>query len=205
VSALATFFTLAAIIGAFLAGMAFAEVAERYGLAESFEPLNAFFVPFFFLVIGLNVRIDKLLAVWPVAMMITVLAIVGKLIGGSLGARPMGRTSALIVGVGMVPRGEVGIIVAAAGLGAAAISQGLYASVVVMSIATSVLAPSILGRLFQAKAAEEAGKAAARPKEPPKPPGGPGPASADGAGEPGPSTTAEGVPDSAGPATFRPG
>ncbi|HLF07409.1 MAG TPA: cation:proton antiporter [Thermoplasmata archaeon] len=151
VSALATFFQLAAIIGAFLAGMAFAEVAERYGLVESFEPLNAFFVPFFFLVIGLKVKVGALAAVWPAAVIITVLAIIGKLVGCGLAAREMGRDSAMIVGVGMVPRGEVGIIVAIAALKSGAISEGLYSAIVVMSIATSMLAPSILAKLFARK------------------------------------------------------
>jgi Kef-type K+ transport system membrane component KefB len=164
VSALATFFTLAAIIGAFLAGMAFAEVAEEYGLGESFEPLNAFFVPFFFLVIGLNVKIADLAGIWMGALALTALAVVGKLVGCYLAARKMGTTSALIVGVGMVPRGEVGIIVALAGISTVppAISPGLYSSVVVMSIATSVLAPSILERLFKRKALEVAEEEARR-------------------------------------------
>jgi len=68
----------------------------------------------------------------------------------------MGKASALIVGVGMVPRGEVGIIVALAAFNAGAISDGLYAAIVLMSIVTSMVAPALLTRLFARKAAERA-------------------------------------------------
>lgn len=153
-SALASFFQLAAIIGAFLAGMAMAEIREQYALELSFEPLNAFFVPFFFLVIGLKVDVEALAAVWPLAVALTVLAVVSKLLGCGIGARSMGRTSATIVGVGMVPRGEVGIIVALAGLNAGAVTGSLYSAVVVMSLATSMMAPSLLARLFRRLEAE---------------------------------------------------
>jgi Kef-type K+ transport system membrane component KefB len=156
-SALASFFQLAAIIGAFLAGMAMAEIREQSALEHSFEPINAFFVPFFFLVIGLKVDLEALAAVWPLAVVLTVLAVVSKLLGCGIGARSMGRTSATIVGVGMVPRGEVGIIVALAGLNAGAVTGSLYSAVVVMSLATSMMAPSLLARLFRRLEAERMG------------------------------------------------
>ena len=156
VSALAAFFQLAAIIGAFLAGLAMGTVEERYHLGRSFEPLNAFFVPFFFLVIGLQVNLVALGGVLPLALAIIALAVVSKLAGCALGARKMGKASALIVGVGMVPRGEVGIIVALAAFNAGAISDGLYAAIVLMSIVTSMVAPALLTRLFARKAAERA-------------------------------------------------
>jgi len=156
-SALASFFQLAAIIGAFLAGMAMAEIREQYALEASFEPINAFFVPFFFLVIGLKVDLEALAAVWPLAVVLTFLAVVSKLLGCGIGARSMGRTSATIVGVGMVPRGEVGIIVALAGLSAGAVTGSLYSAVVVMSLATSMMAPSLLARLFRRLEAERLG------------------------------------------------
>ena len=152
VSALAAFFQLAAIIGAFLAGMAMGTVEERYHLGRSFEPLNAFFVPFFFLVIGLQVNLAALGSVLPLTIAIIVLAIVSKLVGCALGARKMGKSSAIIVGVGMVPRGEVGIIVALAAFNVGAISDGLYAAIVLMSIVTSMIAPTLLTRLFARQA-----------------------------------------------------
>ena len=156
-SALASFFQLAAIIGAFLAGMAMAEIREQYALEASFEPINAFFVPFFFLVIGLKVDLEALAAVWPLAVVLTFLAVVSKLLGCGIGARSMGRTSAAIVSIGMVPRGEVGIIVALAGLSAGAVTGSLYSAVVVMSLATSMMAPSLLARLFRRLEAERMG------------------------------------------------
>lgn len=62
-----------------------AEVREHYALERSFEPLNAFFVPFFFLVIGIKLDVGALAAVWPLTAVLIVLAIVTKFAGGALG------------------------------------------------------------------------------------------------------------------------
>ena len=78
----------------------------------------------------------------------TVLAVVSKLVGGGLGALSLGRRSALIVGVGMVPRGEVGIIVASLGKSAGVFSDQLFAIIVAMSLLTSVIAPPVLKALM---------------------------------------------------------
>src|SRR5574337_167396 len=77
------------------------------------------------------------------------LAIVTKLAGGWLGAIRLGPRSALIVGVGMIPRGEVGIVVAALGLSAGVFGDVLYAVIIAMSLLTSIIAPPFLALLLK--------------------------------------------------------
>jgi Kef-type K+ transport system membrane component KefB len=80
-----------------------------------------------------------------------VLAIATKFAGAWLGARSLGRDGALAVGVGMVPRGEVGIIVAGIGNTTGTIDDELFAVIVGMSILTTLVVPPILRRLMVAR------------------------------------------------------
>ncbi len=156
-AALAGTLHLAAIIGAFLAGMAFAETRDRYELEDRLQPVYSFLVPFFFVVTGTMVDLsvfgepsNLLLGVAVIA-----LAVIGKLIGCGFAAAPMGRRSATIVGVGMVPRGEVGILVATIGLARGVIGPDLYGIVVVMSVATTIIVPPVLTSLFKGRPGAE--------------------------------------------------
>jgi Kef-type K+ transport system membrane component KefB len=152
-SALANFLNLAAIVGAFLAGMLFAEFNDLWPGKERFEPINEFLVPFFFLFIGLQVNLGQFAnaTVITLAIVITVLAIVTKYLGCSLGAKKLGRASANVVGVGMIPRGEVGIIVASIGLASGALTNDLFTVIVFMSLATTIIAPSLVTWAFRRK------------------------------------------------------
>lgn len=78
---------------------------------------------------------------------ITVIAVVTKYAGARLGARELGKPSARMAAVGMVPRGEVGIIVAEIGLVAGAFDDRLFAVVVAMSVITTLIVPPVLRRL----------------------------------------------------------
>jgi Kef-type K+ transport system membrane component KefB len=152
-SALAGLVGLAAIIGAFLAGMAFAEVPS-WRLEAQVAPVYELLVPFFFVVTGTNVDLG-VLTEWSSLVLVaamTALAIAGKLIGCGGAAWGMGGRSATIVGVGMVPRGEVGIIVASVGLAEGIIGPRLYGALVAMSILTTVVTPPILKALFKERA-----------------------------------------------------
>jgi Kef-type K+ transport system membrane component KefB len=146
----ASFLGLAAIIGAFLAGMIAAETRQRHALEKQLQPIMAFLVPFFFVVTGAKVNLGDLgnLSVLGTLAVVTLLAVIGKLIGGGLGALSLGRKSALIVGTGMVPRGEVGIIIASLGQQAGIFTGATYALIIGMSLLTSVIAPPILGALL---------------------------------------------------------
>jgi Kef-type K+ transport system membrane component KefB len=137
---------LAAIIGAFLAGMVAAETRQRHDLERRIQSIMVFLVPFFFVVTGAQVDL-KALSSGPALLallVITVLASISKIVGCGLGALSLGRKGALIVGVGMVPRGEVGIIVASLGLSAKVFGPEMYALIIAMSLLTSVLAPPLL-------------------------------------------------------------
>lgn len=143
---------LAAIIGAFLAGMVLAETKHREDLTHDFARISAILVPFFFVVTGATVDV-RLLANGPAmatVLLVTFLAIVGKIVGAAIGARQEGRKRALTIGVGMVPRGEVGIIVAALGQKSGVFPPLTNAIIVGMSLLTSVIAPPILKRMLAA-------------------------------------------------------
>jgi Kef-type K+ transport system membrane component KefB len=147
----ASFVGLAAIIGAFLAGMAFAEFKDKWPCEEDFHPINEFLVPFFFLFVGISVNLSSFGDVLVTAILVTLLAVATKFIGCGLGARKLGSRSATIIGVGMVPRGEVGIIVASIGLSMAVISDSMFSVVIFMSMATTIVAPPLLTWAFRRK------------------------------------------------------
>ncbi len=145
-----SYFGLAAIIGAFLAGMVAAETEQQHTLEIQLRPIMTFLVPFFFVVTGAKINLAELgdASALGTLLVVTVLAIAGKFFGCGLGAWSLGRKSAFIVGVGMVPRGEVGIIVASLGLEAAIFSGRTYAIIIAMCLLTSIIAPPALGALF---------------------------------------------------------
>jgi Kef-type K+ transport system membrane component KefB len=147
---------LAAIIGAFLAGMVVAETRDQHPIEEEVAPLYAFFPPFFFTFIGLQLvpaayndgRTIALLA------LVTALAVVTKFAGAWLGGRSLGGREATIVGVGMIPRGEVGVVIAGVALAEEAVSQEFFAIVVGMSVLTTLLAPPVLRAVSSRPAAQ---------------------------------------------------
>jgi Kef-type K+ transport system membrane component KefB len=149
----ATRFGLAAIIGAFLAGMIASETHQRVQLEEQMQPLLALLTPFFFVLTGARVELARLAngeALW-LLLTATLLALATKLAGGWLGAIRLGPRSALTVGVGMIPRGEVGIVVAALGLSAGVFDGVLYAVIIAMSLLTSIIAPPFLALLLKGR------------------------------------------------------
>ncbi|WP_204354165.1 cation:proton antiporter [Deinococcus arenae] len=149
VAALSTVAGLAPIIGAFLAGMVLAEVKDEVEFESKVHALESFLAPVFFVVVGLQLDLGVLgnTTVIVAGLILTVLAVIGKVAGGLLGARSMGGRQSLLVGVGMVPRGEVGLIVASLGLAAGVIGKQVYAEVLLMVLLTTVLAPLVLRAL----------------------------------------------------------
>jgi Kef-type K+ transport system membrane component KefB len=89
------------------------------------------------------------------ALLVTLLAVLSKLLGCGLGARSLGPRGALQVGVGMVPRGEVGIVVAQIGLGAGVIGPPQFGAVLFMACATTLIAPPLIRPLFARAAGSE--------------------------------------------------
>jgi Kef-type K+ transport system membrane component KefB len=147
---------LAGIIGAFLAGMVFAESREQHEIERQTMPLFDFLVPFFFVITGTAVDPSMFVdpAVIGVALALTALAVAGKLIGCGAAAWSLGPRSAAIIGVGMVPRGEVGLIVASIGRGLGALPDEVFSIVVVMSILTTVIVPPVLKLLYTGRSGE---------------------------------------------------
>jgi len=112
------------------------------------EPLGHFFVPLFFIMTGLAVRLETLfnLPILMVALGITVVAFVGKLVAGTVAT---GEVNKSIIGWSMVPRGEVGLIFAATGLSLGVISAETYSIIVIMVIITTLVAPLVLTFLLR--------------------------------------------------------
>lgn len=141
---------MAAIIGAFFAGLAFAEYSPRWNLRERVFSINEFLAPFFFFSMGARLNMGvfdgKLLVS---AIVISLLAILSKLIGCGLPVLPSGWKTAAKVGVGMVPRGEVGLIVALVGLQMNIVSESAYALVIFMTGITTLVGPPIMQILFR--------------------------------------------------------
>ncbi|RJQ54093.1 MAG: cation:proton antiporter [Actinobacteria bacterium] len=165
-SALSSFLGLSAIVGAFLAGTIFAETEDRFYLSRRVTSLTEFLAPFFFIVTGtlVNVRVLLTPSVLGVGLAITALAIAGKVAGGLIGAGKRGLGTGLLVGVGMVPRGEVGLIVATIGASAGVISEAGLSQLVFMAIATTLavapVLPPLVARTRRIEAEAEARKAA---------------------------------------------
>ncbi|MEO9078317.1 MAG: cation:proton antiporter [Rhodanobacter sp.] len=162
---LSTRFGLAAIIGAFLAGMIASETRQRNELEHQTLPLLAFITPFFFVVTGAKINLAELAsahALWMLAV-VTVIAIASKLIGGFFGALSLGKRSATIVGFGMVPRGEVGVVIASLGLAAGVFNEQIYAIIVAMSLLTAMVTPPVLAWLLRAKQHENTTNATISP------------------------------------------
>lgn len=152
----ASFIGVAAIIGAFLAGMAMSESAHETDMPIQAEAVTEFLLPFFLTSIGMKLKLDALMnrEVILLAIVVTILAVVTKLFGCGLGALSLGLKNAMRVGMGMVPRGEVGIVVAQIGLGLAAVSDAIYGVVLVMAVATTLIAPPFLVLLYKGEKVE---------------------------------------------------
>jgi Kef-type K+ transport system membrane component KefB len=150
-AALAAQIGLAAIIGAFLAGMVVGESSERHALETETAPVAAFFTPFFFGFVGAQVDPAAFGSLPTIGLLagVTLLAITTKFAGSFLGAIRKGRNRALLIAWGMVPRGEVEIIVAGLALTAGAIEPDLYAVIVGMVVITAILVPPLMGPLVR--------------------------------------------------------
>ncbi|MGC8758838.1 MAG: cation:proton antiporter [Bryobacteraceae bacterium] len=153
---LATYSGVAAIIGAFLAGMVLSETASPH-LHTLVHGAGELMVPFFLASIGLQMDLSVFRSSSTVLLGLVILAaaVASKWIGCGLGAAALGWKDASRVGAGMVPRGEVGMVVAQVGLTAGAISQPVYGIAVFMAVMTTILAPPVLSLLYSDIAGRE--------------------------------------------------
>ncbi len=143
---------MAAITGAFLAGLVFARTNLRHYIEERVHVLAySWLVPVFFVSIGLEANARAVgWAGLPFALAIVAVALVSKVVGSGLGARLAGfdNAEALRLGVGMISRGEVGLILAAVAQGAGLIDDAVFASIVLTVLVTTLVTPLLLRLLY---------------------------------------------------------
>lgn len=150
---------LTSFIGSFIAGLILSKYAESWELNKKIELIASCVIPFFFINLGLNINIYNINGQIALITSVVLLAIIGKYFGCLLGAKlsdkSMSIGSANIVGIGMIPRGEVGILVASIGLsivmndGEHAMSSELCTAVIFMSVITTLIAPPLLSIAFK--------------------------------------------------------
>jgi Kef-type K+ transport system membrane component KefB len=143
---------MAAITGTFFAGLMFARTPQKSIMQKDLQALAyAFFVPIFFVNIGLSINLRNIQpqTLW-LALVVIILAVVSKILGCGAGARLAGMTwiESLQLGVGMISRGEVGLIIANVGLVQGLLSQDAFSAVVGMVLATTLLTPPLLRTVF---------------------------------------------------------
>ena len=143
---------LATIIGAFTAGVILHDAYFKYwgdddgrrvSIRDLIMPLEVILVPIFFVLMGLQVKLEAFLD-WQVVGLATgllIAAVVGKLVSGLGAKKSAGR---LAIGFGMLPRGEVGLIFAAIGKELGVVNDALFSSLVLVVVITSLLAPPLL-------------------------------------------------------------
>jgi Kef-type K+ transport system membrane component KefB len=138
---------LATIIGAFAAGLILESFFDRelkgFSLRDMLSPLESLIVPIFFVLMGLQVKLEAFnnFSVVLLAAGLTIVAILGKIVSGFAAGRGLKR---LAIGIGMMPRGEVGLIFAGIGRGLGVVSDSIFASIVIMVIITTLLTPPLL-------------------------------------------------------------
>lgn len=152
---LANLVGLATIIGAFAGGVILADAYFKdwrdprgFTIKELIMPLEVIFAPIFFVLMGVQVKLDKILSldVIIVAAGLLAAAIAGKLLSGLVAGKGFNR---LAIGIGMMPRGEVGLIFASIGKTFGVLSDELFASIVLMVIVTTLITPPLLKRTLR--------------------------------------------------------
>ncbi len=144
---------LSAIIGSFLAGVSLAQVKLRHSKSfrDGAEHLQVIFASIFFISLGvlLDFHVITFDLIWFI-LLLTLVALASKFIGCGLPAKLQGSNTrdSLIIGLGMVPRGEVAMIIALIGLNNHLITQDIYAALVLMSLLTTIIPPLILRNWF---------------------------------------------------------
>ncbi|MEY2966532.1 MAG: High-affinity Na(+)/H(+) antiporter NhaS3 [Actinomycetota bacterium] len=143
-SAAASGAELAPIIGAFVAGTALARTSHHERIERDFQAIGAVFIPVFFVQIGVDTEVTKFfdLKVLSIAAVLTVIAIAGKALA-AVGAAGT-PTDKVVIGAGMVPRGEVGLIFATIGVNVGVFDDELYAVVLLVVLVTTVITPPVL-------------------------------------------------------------
>lgn len=146
------FMGLAMIIGAYVMGLSLSRTDLKHSIQETLSPVYTFLVPVFFCVMGMMVDVTALCSkpVVYFGIIYTVLAIIAKIVGCMIPSMFCGFTTvgALRIGAGMVPRGEVALIIAGLGLSYGYLTQEIFGIGIMMTLVTTVVAPPALVGLF---------------------------------------------------------
>jgi Kef-type K+ transport system membrane component KefB len=143
-------FTLA--IGALFGGLVFSRDPDVVRMETLFEPIHEFFMPFFFIGIGLSMDPQSLLSATALGGVLLVAAILGKLVGaGGPAVFTAGWSGAVLIGISMVPRAEIALLIAREGqkLGNWAVPPEVYSAVVLVATVTCALVPIAVRQLLR--------------------------------------------------------
>ncbi|MFM7069792.1 MAG: cation:proton antiporter [Actinomycetes bacterium] len=134
---------LAPIIGAFVAGLALGTARESERVERDLAPLSHFFIPIFFAVVGVQIDVSALLkpSILGLAAALIAVAFIGKLAAGVVAGPGVDR---LMIGIGMIPRGEVGLIFASIGLANGVLGKDLYGALLLVVLVTTVGTPGLI-------------------------------------------------------------
>jgi monovalent cation:proton antiporter-2 (CPA2) family protein len=149
---------VAAIIGAYIAGVAISVTNYKHEVFEKVETISySLFVPIFFTSIGITAQFSGITKNIGLIAILSILAILTKLIGGSIGAKAagFGWNSSLGIGAAMVSRGEVALIIAAIGLESKLLSQDMFAVIVVVVLVTTIVTPPMMKLFFKSNTQKE--------------------------------------------------
>ena len=154
---------------AFAAGIVLSSTNQFNLVEDRIKPVADIFTPIFFVVVGapVNVRLfipgseDFSVPVLAVGGILTVIAIFGKVLAGFVVRRP--ELNKLAIGVGMVPRGEVGLIFASFGLREGILSGEVYSAILIMVIVSTFIVPPLLKPLLERRSSSGDGPAPPQP------------------------------------------
>jgi Na+:H+ antiporter len=151
VAALCELVGLAMIIGAYSVGLAFSNTPIAQKLIDELRGVYHLFVPVFFVVLGMLVKLDAMSAALVFGLVISLFAVLGKIIGCGIAGLGCGFNwiGSYRIGVGMVPRGEVALIIAGYGLTRGVVNQDIFGVAIFMTLVTTVIAPIFLVRAFR--------------------------------------------------------
>lgn len=150
---LASLVGLAPIVGAFAAGLVLANTNQFKAIEQNLKPVSDFFTPIFFIMVGaavdvsvFNPFVSENIPILLIALVLFVVAVIGKFISGFAVFKKGINKS--VIGVGMIPRGEVGLIFAQVGLTYGIFNSQLFSAVTVMVMLTTFIAPPLLKIMF---------------------------------------------------------
>lgn len=148
---------VAAIIGAYIAGVSISVTDYKHAVVQKVETIAySIFAPVFFTLIGVSVQFTGIAASIPMIVLLSLIALATKLIGGALGAKLAGFNSKSSLGIGsaMVSRGEVALIIASTGLAKHLLTDKMFSIIVIVVLITTIVTPPLMKIFFTKKSTD---------------------------------------------------